>query len=127
MASPGLEDVLSSLAVHRIRVDRDSRATIVSAQGELDAYTAPELIAAFDDTVGDRRLVADLGAVSFMDSTALGLVVRCVREHGERGGIARVVLPRGPARRIFEITTLEHVLPVSPSRAEALAELALEP
>jgi len=108
-------------------VDRDSRATIVSAQGELDAYAAPDLIAAFDDTVSDRRLVADLAAVSFMDSTALGLVVRGVREHGERGGIARVVLPGGTARRIFEITTLDRVLPVSPSRAEALAELAREP
>jgi hypothetical protein len=28
------------------------------------------------------------------------------------------------ARRIFEITTLDRVLPVSQSRAEALAELA---
>jgi anti-sigma B factor antagonist len=113
--------------VHRVRVDRDSRATIVSARGELDAYAAPDLTAAFDDAAEDRRLVVDLGGVSFMDSTALGLVVRGVREHGERGGIARVVLPRGTARRIFEITTLEQVLPVSPSWPAALAELAQEP
>jgi len=112
--------------VHRIRVDREPEATIVSAAGELDAYAAPDLSAAFDDVIDDRRLVADLSAVSFMDSTALGLVVRAVREFRERGGAVRVVLPQGSARRIFEITTVDSVLPLSPSRAQALADLDLE-
>ena len=42
---------------------------------------------------------------------------------GERDGEIRVVLPRSAARRIFEITTLDRVLPVSPSLKHALAEL----
>jgi anti-sigma B factor antagonist len=66
----------------------------------------------------------DLAAVSFLDSTALGLVARVVREIRERGGEARVVLPASSARRIFEITTLDRVLPVTGSREEGLAELA---
>jgi anti-sigma B factor antagonist len=113
--------------VHRIWVDKERDATIVSAVGELDAYAAPDLTATFDGVIDDRRLVADLGAVSFMDSTALGLVVRAVRELRERGGAVRVVLPQGSARRIFEITTVDRVLPLSPSRAQALADLEREP
>ena len=61
----------------------------------------------------DRSVVVDLGLVSFMDSTALGVVVRSVREIEERGDDSRVVLPQGTARRIFEITTLDRVLPVA--------------
>jgi anti-anti-sigma factor len=113
--------------VHQIQIARELGAVVVSAQGELDAYAAPELTEALDaDGVREHgRLVVDLRRVSFMDSTALGLVVRIVNELGERGGRARVVLPETTARRIFEITTLDRVLPVSASRADALADLDL--
>ena len=96
---------------------------MVTALGELDAFVAPDLTATFSDVADDRRLIVDLTGVSFMDSTALGLLVRMVREAPERGAEVRVVLPRGAARRIFEITTLDCVLPVCSSRAEALVEL----
>jgi anti-sigma B factor antagonist len=111
--------------MHRVQVDTDSGMTVVRGEGELDAYAAPDLSATFEG-VGAGRVVIDLDAVSFMDSTALGLVVRAVRELRERGGDVRVVLPRSAARRIFEITTLDGTLPVCPSRNEALAELAGE-
>jgi anti-sigma B factor antagonist len=109
--------------VHRITLDRDRSATVVAASGELDAFVADELQAAFGDASGDSRIVFDLTAVSFMDSTALGLVVRAVRDVDAKGGAIRVVLPDGTARRIFEITTLDRVLPVAGSRSDALAEL----
>jgi hypothetical protein len=51
------------------------------------------------------------------------VVVRSVREIEERGDDSRVVLPRGTARRIFEITTLDRVLPVAESRAKAVEAL----
>ena len=108
--------------MHRISVDRAPRAVVVTASGELDAYVAPELRAALEQT-GVDHLIADLTAVSFMDSTALGLLVRTVRDRNESGGETRVVLPQSTARRIFEITTLDRVLPVSQSLREALAEL----
>ena len=104
-------------------MDKKPPVTVVTASGELDAYVAGELTAAFETAADDGCLVADLAAVSFMDSTALGLLVRVVREVDERNGEIRVVLPRSSARRIFEITTLDRVLPVSPSLEGALAEL----
>ena len=109
--------------MHRITVEEDTGAVVVTAAGELDAYVAPELTAALA-RAGTSRLVADLTAVSFLDSTALGLLVRTVRDRGQGGGETRVVLPLGTARRIFEITTLDRALPVSASVDEALAELS---
>jgi hypothetical protein len=49
--------------------------------------------------------------------------VRAVREIDDTGGAIRVILPAGTARRIFELTTLDRVLPVSGSRTQALSEL----
>jgi anti-sigma B factor antagonist len=110
--------------MHRIAVEREDGATVVFAEGELDAFAAPDMREAFGQISGASRVVADLSAVSFLDSTALGVLVRALRELGEDGGAARVVLPRGTARRIFEITTLDRVLPVSDSRENALVELS---
>ena len=97
---------------------------VVVAGGELDAYAASDLSQAFAGIAGEDRVVVDLETVSFLDSTALGIVVKAIREVNERRGTSLIVLPAGPARRIFEITTLDRVLAVAPDRARALAELA---
>jgi anti-sigma B factor antagonist len=106
----------------RVTVERDTGVATVVARGELDAYDAPELSYAFASLAGETRVVVDLGGVSFLDSTALGVLVRAVRDI-ERRGDSRVVLPKGSARRIFEITTLDQVLPVVESRDQAVAAL----
>ena len=110
--------------MHHVEIDRSAKVVVIAAGGELDAYAAPDLSDAFAQTASEGRVVVDLQAVSFLDSTALGVVVRGMHTVGDRGGDARIVLPRGSARRIFEITTLDRVLPVAPSRAEALTALA---
>ena len=120
-AAPDLSKPDFVLDVHRITVETGARGTVVTASGELDAYVAPELTAALDQERADR-LVADLTAVSFIDSTALGVLVRTVRDRDRKGGETRVVLPRGTALRIFEITTLDRQLPVSPSLEAALSD-----
>jgi anti-sigma B factor antagonist len=110
--------------MHEVRTERDRRVSVIRASGELDAFAAPDLESAFARLRDEPVVLADLGPVSFMDSTALGVVVRCVRALGDRDAVVRVVLPRGTARRIFEITALEDVLPVAVDRAAALDDLA---
>ena len=101
---------------------------MLTLSGELDAYDAPALRAAFADAAADgsaSAVVLDLTAVSFLDSTALGTIVGLLRRVRERGGELRVVLPETEARRIFELTSLDRSLDVWPSRASALARLTL--
>jgi anti-anti-sigma factor len=109
--------------MHRVVVERDLGAGIVVASGELDLFAAPDLESAFDEVRGEPYVVADLDHVGFMDSTVLGLIVRMTRELKANGTELRVVLPGGMARRIFEMTALDRVLPVAATRAAALAEL----
>ena len=105
--------------MHSVDIERNADARVVRGSGELDAFAAPDLISAFDALRGERFVVADLTLVSFIDSTALGVIVRGVRALDEEG--ARV--QAGSARRIFEITALDRVLPVAASRQDALAAL----
>ncbi len=111
--------------MHRIGIEHELGVVVLTAAGELDAYSAPELTERLGVAeAGDvRPLLVDLSKVSFMDSTALGVLVRALKERSRNGVEARVVLPGTAARRIFEITTLDQALPLSPSRAEALGEL----
>ena len=111
--------------MHGIRVELRDGVVIVKAEGEVDAFVAPDLESAFGEAAGSTAgaVVVDLERVSFLDSTALGAIVRAVRELGEVGTAARVVLPRGSARRIFEITTLDRVLPSAASTSAALEDL----
>lgn len=110
--------------MHRVAIERNHRVAILVAAGELDAFAAPDLEAVLTEVHGEELVLADLAQVSFMDSTALGLIARASRELAERGATFRVVLPASSARRIFEITALDRVLPVAETRASALSELA---
>lgn len=110
--------------MHQVLIEHQEDTALVLATGELDAFAAPDLAAAFAGVAGTSSVVADLTRVSFMDSTALGEIVRAARARDELGAALRIVLPGGPARRIFEITALDRALPVAESRLAALAELA---
>lgn len=110
--------------MHSIRVEKEGRTTVVRAEGELDAYAASDIRATFELLPRGSPVLADLSRVSFLDSTALGLLVREVRALTASCVDVRVVLPATSARRIFQITKVDTVLPVCASRSEALAELS---
>jgi anti-sigma B factor antagonist len=110
--------------MHSVLIEGDERTAIVTATGELDAFAVPDLSTVFAEVRGTKRVLADLERVSFVDSTVLSLIVRVARELTEAGAEVRIVLPHGSARRIFEITSLDRVLPIAETRLAALAELA---
>ena len=107
----------------RPHVEQFQGGLVLTLAGELDAYDAPALRAAFAEAAADGNgmtVVLDLSAVSFLDSTALGTIVGLLRRVRERDGELRVVLPETEARRIFELTSLDRSLDIRPSRANAV-------
>lgn len=107
---------------HNLTARRIGACAIVSASGELDAFAAPDLRAVLREASDAETLVCDLATVSFMDSTALGVVVGAFKRSREADTGFHVVLPSGPARRVFEITTLDRILPVAATLDDALRE-----
>lgn len=89
---------------------------VIDVSGELDLSNAPQL----DDAVqqrmaeGDRRLAIDLSEVSFMDSSALGVLVRCLKRLNEEQGDLVLVGANGAPRRVLEITGLDRTFTIVP-------------
>lgn len=69
---------------------------------------------------GGKRLVVDLGEVSFVDSSGLGALVGGLKA-GRHGGDLRIARPAEQARTILELTTLNRVLRPYATVEEALA------
>ena len=96
----------------------DDDVALVRAAGELDIHTCPEfqraLAAARDRRTA--RLVVDLSEVTFMDSTALGVLV--VLQRGLKRPLD-VVVTRPHLRQVLFITGLNTVFVLHKSLDEA--------
>ncbi len=99
---------------------------VVVLAGEVDLYTAPRfkdvLLQAIDD--GALRVVVDLTDVTFIDSTALGVLVSGGKRLNQAAGSLAIGCPDQKIRRILEITGLDTVFAVCATREEALAAAA---
>jgi anti-sigma B factor antagonist len=102
--------------------DHDGWA-VVDVTGELDVFTAPVLRAQLVDLVedGSVRLVLDMDAVTFIDSTGLGVLVGVLKRVRTRDGELRVVASVDPVLRTMRITGLHRVLGMFSSVVEATA------
>ena len=57
---------------------------------------------------GSSRLLLDLSAVRFMDSSGLGAVVG-VFKHVEKRGTLEIACPTAPVRKVFSLTRMDRV------------------
>jgi anti-sigma B factor antagonist len=103
-------------------VERDGSAIVVRLAGELDLYNAAAVRAALLDAVTElpERLVVDLGAVRFLDSTALGVLVEARSRLGD-GRSFMLASPGLETRRALQISGLDRHFAVHRTVDEALA------
>ena len=100
---------------------------VVAMLGELDLATAPRLAFRIDAARGRgaRRLVVDLTAAEFCDSTGLRALVGCRREMVAGGGrMALAVLEGSAVARMFALAGAHELMPVYDGLEPALAALA---
>jgi anti-sigma B factor antagonist len=105
----------------RIEEDVDREVPVISVIGEIDVATAPQLRECLHGVIGPDRpsVVLDLLAVTFLDSTALGVLVGALKRCRELGGELHVVVADARIMKIFEITGLTKVFPIADSLAAA--------
>jgi len=94
--------------------------TIVHVGGEIDVYTAPLLRRRLDEPIhaGCRDLVVDLGRVTFLDSTGMGVLVGRLKMVRFHGGRMRIVGATDRVLKVFTITGLDRVLEMFPTLAD---------
>ncbi len=95
----------------------------VVVRGEIDVATAPtlreHLYAAVDRSSGP--VIVDLLGVTFIDSTALGVLIGTRERAEQRGTGLRLVVEEARIIKIFEITGLTELFSIVPTVAEAVA------
>lgn len=107
--------------------DASPDVAVVVIGGEVDFEVSPQLRAHIMRAIksGKRRLILDLSDVTFIDSTAIGVLAGAVERLDESGGGSlSVVCSHEKVIQIFEITGLESVISVHTSREDALAAVA---
>jgi anti-sigma B factor antagonist len=104
----------------------DGADYVVSLEGEVDLYTAPELKQELHRLVGEgaKRIVIDMTQTTFIDSTTLGVLLSVVKRVRPEGGAVVLVCPDRNVKRIFEITLLDRVFTIVDTREEAYDEMA---
>ena len=95
---------------------------VVAPTGELDLYTCPEFKEELLRVISSnaRHVVVDLSLTTFVDSTALGVLLRGDERLKAVDGQLSVVCPDEKVLRVFEVTGLHRVFRIHASRAEAL-------
>ncbi len=101
----------------------DDDVLVVAVRGELDLYTAPELRSRLLGAIEDGRgtIVLDLRGTTFMDSTALGVIIAAMKALRARSGRLVLVNDRTSIAKTLAITGLDHLLAVERSVDDALA------
>jgi anti-anti-sigma factor len=102
---------------------------VVSVSGELDLYTAGRLQARIEeaDTLGPGTVLVDLSEISFIDSSALVVLVRETKRLEGRGHSLVLVTNDPRTRRIVEVAGLEGLLRTYATLQDALAQLTPPP
>jgi anti-sigma B factor antagonist len=97
---------------------------VVSVAGEIDVATAPQLRDRLQARVasGNSTVIVDLLGVTFLDSTALGVLVGALKQCREAGGDLRLVIAESRTLKIFEITGLTEVFSIHSTVEDARRE-----
>ena len=90
---------------------------VVAVAGELDLSTAPDLQRRLTSAIdaGRTRVAVDMRQVSFMDSSALGVLVGCLKHAREREGDVVLVGIDGSPRKVLSLTGLDRVFTAVPT------------
>jgi anti-anti-sigma factor len=105
----------------RISVTAGTGHTLVTLAGECDLNTGRQLRDVLTSEVsrGAQRLIVDLSALAFMDSTGYQVLLSTRSLLAVRGGTLVLVAPQPVVARILELTGADQIMPVYGSLEDA--------
>ena len=100
---------------------------VIALGGEVDLYTAPELKSQMLELIanGASEVVVDFTNTTFIDSTTLGVLVGGVKRLRTNDGQLSLVCSDRNITKIFEITGLDKVFTIYPTREEAVSAMGV--
>ena len=99
---------------------------VITLRGEHDPSTGREIALAMNLASTYRYVLVDLSECSFLDSSVLKTLLQAAELAGERGGWLEIVADAhsgNPVRRALEITRVDSLVLVHPTRSSGIARL----
>lgn len=104
-----------------LRVEEHGRFRVVVLAGEVDLAASSAVRICLRELMvdGASDVLVDLSAVTFMDSTGLGMLVAARKQARVFRGSFGLVAPSPPVARVLSLTALDRFLPCYATLAEA--------
>ena len=97
-------------------------------ENTLDAERADDFRAQLEGTLqANRKVLLDLGAVVFADSTGLGAILVCLHRAAASGGKLRICGLRPLVQEMFNVLKLDRMVDVHVTTEEALLAFGAAP
>jgi anti-sigma B factor antagonist len=111
--------------IFAVDIEEQVNGHVIVVRGELDIDSAPQLREALLSVISDGcRILVDLEAVEFIDSTGMGILVGGLKRARLAGGELELVCASRIVLRPFELTGLDQVFTIHARRETALKPLA---
>ena len=101
---------MSSDDAFRVKLLQADGVTVLAVAGELDLAIVPQLDAALEQLLPDQPSFIDVAGVTFLASSAIGVIVRHATRLGTTGGSLRLRNPSEPIQYVLSVTGLTDLL-----------------
>ena len=102
------------------RAELPDGGAVLRVEGDLDMATAPTLEDELADAGFAKRLVLDLSQCTFLDSSAVRVLVSSGRDSEAAGGSLALVVTDPGILRVLEISGIDTMIPVHDNLDAAL-------
>ena len=99
----------------QIDIKNENGSAVARLTGEIDHHNAKELRTELDRfimTVQPRELAIDLGGITFMDSSGIGLIMGRSKLMKECGGKLEVLNPQPYIKRVMKLAGIERIVKI---------------
>jgi anti-sigma B factor antagonist len=102
---------------------RKDRPNVLTLEGEIDLHVSPNVAQALQSMIDKkpRQLVVDLARATYLDSSALAVLIGGMQNMDACGGKFALAGMNNDVRTIFEIARLDQVFRIFPDVDAALA------
>lgn len=114
----------ASPAFQPARVESVQNIPVVTMAGRLDTENMPAFDAQMAPLLAEphRRILMDLGAVTFISSLGLRSLLKVIKHAAASGGRAALFAVPAPIFEVIEMTGFSSLVDLYPDRASALAD-----
>jgi anti-sigma B factor antagonist len=98
---------------------------ILALEGEIDLHRSPQVKETLEPLIQKKmaRILVDLSAVSYIDSSGLAIFIETMQRIAAYGGKFALFGLRESVRGIFEIARLDQIFNIYPDETSAVAEV----